>query len=219
MAIALDTSATSFINPGTSLTYSHTCTGSNLLLLVGVRGTSTNGSITGVTYNGVAMTEITRVLETGGNIYIYLFGLLAPSTGANNIVVSSSSNSLITAVSASFTGVKQSGLPDASTTNTGASPLTTSLTSIADNCWGILLAQDNNGLVTAGTGSTSIVQDNFNALELFRYSSNPITPAGNFSMEVTSSNTYATIIVSISPFVDAATSTVPTPQLLTLGVG
>lgn len=219
MAIAQDATSSGVVNPGTSLTYSHTCTGSNLILFVGVRGTSTNGSITGVTYNGVAMTEVARVLETGGNIYNYLFYLIAPATGTNNVVVSSNSNSLITAVSASFTGAKQSSQPDASGTNSGASPLTTSLTSVADNCWGIMLAQDNNGSLTAGTGATKIVQDTFNAMALLTYSSNPITPAGNFSMEVTSSNTYATIIVSISPFVDAATSTVPTPQLLTLGVG
>lgn len=218
MAIALDASSASFVNPGTSLTYSHTCTGSDLILLVGVRGTSTNGSITGVTYNGVAMTEVTRVLETGGNIYIYLFYLIAPATGANDIVISSSSSALITGVSASFTGVKQSGQPDAFDTNSGASPLTTSLTSVADNCWGIMLAQDNNGTVTAGTGSTSIVQDNFNALELFRYSSNPITPAGNFSMQVTGSNTYATIIVSIAPVAAGGTVT-PISTLALLGVG
>lgn len=58
MAIAFDATTTSSLGSAvTSITFSHTCTGSNRILFV---CTANNGgaNVTGVTYNGVAMTNI-----------------------------------------------------------------------------------------------------------------------------------------------------------------
>ena len=112
--IAFDAQAKSSTT-GTSLTYSHTTSGSNRMLIV---ASSSNGGdhITGVTYNAVAMTQVAK-LAVGAN-YLYLHYLIAPATGANNVVVSSGSSVVLVSCAASYTGVLQSGFPDSSATTT-----------------------------------------------------------------------------------------------------
>ena len=97
---------------GTSLTFSHTVSGSNRVLIVAA---SSNGGdhITGITYNAVAMTQQAK-LAVGTN-YVYLYYLIAPDTGAHDVVVSSGSSVVLVACAVSYTGVSQSGFPDAST--------------------------------------------------------------------------------------------------------
>ena len=58
--IAFDATANGQDSNVASLTWSHTCTGSDLVLIVGVstRGGDGDAVPTGVTYNGVAMTLI-----------------------------------------------------------------------------------------------------------------------------------------------------------------
>ena len=60
MAIAYNVASTGTYTGTSPLTWSHTCTGSNLILIVGVivESSSSNQNCTGVTYNGVAMTLI-----------------------------------------------------------------------------------------------------------------------------------------------------------------
>ena len=107
MAIALDVGTSGGNNGGgTSHTYSHTCTGSNLILFVGVSTNSSSDLITGVTYNSVAMTLVDKQAGTSTN-YSYLFYLINPATGANNVVVSASSSTTIYSGAVSYTGAKQ----------------------------------------------------------------------------------------------------------------
>ena len=86
MAIAIDasslTQSAGFTN---SVTVSHTCTGTDLILLVGIH--CRTDVVTGVTYNGTAMTFLGKNINSGvvGVQWYYLVG---PSTGANNVVVS-----------------------------------------------------------------------------------------------------------------------------------
>ena len=157
MAIAFDATAHGVANPGSSLTYAHTCTGSNLLLFVGIEGDSTNDIITGVTYNSVAMTRVDALpATTSGNRWFYLYYLVGPATGANNVVVSASSSIFISAVSASYTGAQQSGVPDSSNkggATTGTS-LSISTTTVADNCW--VVGYMNGAAAASASGGTTI---------------------------------------------------------------
>lgn len=200
MAIALDTTGGDAVTTGTSLTYSHTCTGSNLILLVDVWVTSTGSDVvTGVTYNSVSMTLVDK--QAVGSQYHYAYYLLGPATGAHNVVVSTSSSQTIGSSSISYTGVKQSGQPDASAkqvvgSSTGS---TTTLTTIADNCWTVLLTASNRN-ETASTGST--FRKGGVTINAYIFDSNGAkTPAGSTSM----STTHATgascgyIMVSIAP--------------------
>ncbi len=81
------------------------------------------------------MTLLKSVNYTSNISYAYIFGLLNPTIGSNNIVVSNVSTGF-SGFGLSYTGVKQSGLPDASNSfaNTGTSTNLT-LNVIANNCW------------------------------------------------------------------------------------
>lgn len=110
----LDASAISSVTSGSSATFAHTCTGSDLTLVVGVMiGDSDNTigkTITGVTYNSVAMTSIgvTRGFSNTGTGIVYMFYLGNPATGANNVVVtfntSLDAGDRVTSISSSYTG-------------------------------------------------------------------------------------------------------------------
>lgn len=173
MAIALD--AVSALNntnwtAGSSHTWSHTCAGSDRYLVVGFFTYGAGDTVTGVTYNGVSMTRIQ--LMFGNPSMVCLYGLIAPSTGANNIVVSlSGSNNYCAGGGVSYTGCNQTSQPNASGTNnpTGTA-LTQQLTTTVDGCWlgGIFRREDSNAVTR--TGGT------------YRYG---YTPAGGISYDDT----------------------------------
>lgn len=139
-SIAFDTvNGGASVNPGTSVSWTHTMgTGAHGLLLVAVFSTSGGSDdVTGATYDGVAMSLLGSRVQVPGDRWMSLWGLLAPATGANTVVVSASSSGVIAGSSISYTGVEQSGLPDASTTNTASATqsISTALTPAANNCW------------------------------------------------------------------------------------
>lgn len=143
---------------GTSSTIAHTCSGNNRLLVVGV-GTDASGDvITGVTYNGVAMTLVDKQQMAGAATrYAYLFYLLNPDSGTNDIVISASPSHNIRSDHASYTGVKQTGQPDASSkaTNASTTDLTNSTTVVLPDSWIVSFGQAINAVPVAGTGLTS----------------------------------------------------------------
>lgn len=149
MAIAFDSAASKSQDSSTTNTFAHTCAGSNRIILVGCM--TTNGTITGVTYNGVSLTQAIDN-TTGGSTFnhIYLFYLIAPATGTNNVIVTSSGSGSVYAASASYTGVAQTspidGTSATTTTTTGA--FSKSVTTSVANDWII-------GYVGAGNYSTS----------------------------------------------------------------
>lgn len=204
MAIAFDAATTPVNNSNsTSLTFSHTCTGSNRALFVAT-GLHTSDVVTGVTYGGVAMTLMGKV--TNGR-WVYIYGLLNPASGANDVVVTcSSAADFLGATAMSYTGVLQSGLPDAVNTFTGNSTtITTSLTSVADNCW-FLVAGRMGPNATASTNTT--YRGNMNdTWEVVGDSNGPKTPAGSFSMTSTSSsaNPWNVVMLSVAPAPPAST--------------
>jgi hypothetical protein len=69
-------------------TWSHTCTSASYLYVVIGAGDTT----TGVTYNGVAMTNISEDLSTVCGAYISSWYLASPAAGANDIVATHSSS-------------------------------------------------------------------------------------------------------------------------------
>jgi len=159
MALAYDNS-TDMGSPvsASSYTFSHTINGvSNLILLVGVQVESGSDSVTGITYNGVSMTRAKLQVSVNSDETLYLYYLIAPATGANNVVISLSSSILAKAVAASYTGAKQSGQPDSSSgaTNASANTLTLTTTVVAANCW--LVGYGGfaaGGTISAGAGTT-----------------------------------------------------------------
>jgi len=99
MAIAFDATTDGGNTTATSLTYSHTCTGSNRILFVSVIGAIGSDNVTGATYAGAAMTLVDKQASARST---YLFYLIAPATGANNVVVSAGSSSFIWSAAAPY---------------------------------------------------------------------------------------------------------------------
>ena len=206
MAIAFDTITTPANVTATSLTFSHTTTGANRILFVGIL-TGGGDIVTGVTYAGVSMTLVNKNILASGNV-IYLYVLVAPASGANNVVVSQSASAFLDAAAISYTGAKQSGQPDANTTGAGTgTSLTTTLTTIADNSWTVEIFRDPNlnQIPTAGAGTT--LRNNTQYVSILD-SNGPKTPAGSTSLiaNVTSSSTdLGTVMASFAPAINNQT--------------
>lgn len=213
MAIAFDaTSGGRLTPPGTSYTLSHTCSGTNRILFVGAG--SLNDTITSVTYGGTSMTLVAKSSYPGsGRIGTALYYLINPASGANNIVVSSSASDNITIAAASYTGAKQSAQPDAnSTTNNAASSVTGSVTTVADNCWLVMAAVNDQNNFTAGSGTTMRQTDpNYSIGD----SNAAKTPAGSHSLtfNISPSASNGAVIASFSP----ATASAPSTDALMFG--
>lgn len=204
MAIAFDAVTNSEPASTTSpLTFSHTCTGSDLILLVGITILSNGGpDITGVTYAGVPMTQaVANTTDSNEDMYIYY--LLNPATGANNVSISWSGTHTVAARAVSYTGVKQSGQPDASNSGhtTAGTSLAVSVTTVADNSWIVGFARNPTG-GTAGAGANTIKRNtDTTATAILEYSANPKTPAGAQTTTATNSASgrMAYLVVSIAP--------------------
>lgn len=160
MAIAFD--AVTFATPaaGTTPTYSHTCSGNNRILFVSivVYGGDTD-RINSVTYGGVAMTELIQVQGNLGGTIHHLYYLVAPASGANNVIINASTSISVDTHAASYTGVRQtSPVPTFDGFNTiggSASIITLDLTTTEANCWLVGGGWENLGsTITGGTGTT-----------------------------------------------------------------
>lgn len=194
MAIAFDSSSAGNATNVSSLTYTHTVvSNSNGVILVGVELVDSNSrTITGITYNGVAMTEISAIspYTPAGGRYHGMWYLFAPATGANSVVVTLSgavSNNIVSA-SLAYTGVLQSGLPDASVKTFNASvssgsSLTATLTSVASSCWLAGFGTNEQSTpTTAGTNTTKRSSSAYGNCFVVGFDSNAARTAGSNSI-------------------------------------
>jgi hypothetical protein len=202
--IAFDASAEGTATTNATLTFAHTCTGNDLILIVAVVDQDHN--TTGVTYNGVAMTAINNGAQ--GDSLWYLVG---PATGSNNVVVTrSGAGDLFNAASSSYTGVDQSSPIDSSNTGNSLSrPLTITTTVVASGCWLVGMAANFN----AGTSESPITSNKttrknpafidtgaYKALNIC--DTNGTVATGNQSIEFTGGGTITNLygcIASINP--------------------
>lgn len=200
MAIAFDAATDSSVT-GTSLTFSHTCTGSDRVLFVAMQYVS--NTITGVTYNGVSMTlEVQR----NGTNRAAIYSLINPATGANNVVVSSSSSQQMQACAMSYTGANQTPADLIKATvdraATGTSDIQT-VTTTVNGCWQIGTCGIQRP-TTASTGATERQSGNIWGSSFA--DSNGSFVAGNNSMTFTyASITQDSIGLAFAPVAAANT--------------
>lgn len=162
MAIAYDSFSSGKSNSTASLTVSHTCSGSDRILLV---QTMCNGAFTtGVTYNGTAMTLLLQDKNGGGGgSGTGVYYLINPDSGTHDIVASLSTNYIVL-TAASYTGVDQASFPDGSSkedypADNGANQSNT-ITPINNNCWVVGGAFVNaNAATSGGTDTTLRISD------------------------------------------------------------
>lgn len=159
MAVTFDavgpSSAGTSIN-STTLSWSHTCSGTERLLTVGVAvsGGITTNSIT-ATYNSVSMTSAGRVFSNNQNDgWVELFYLVAPATGSNTVLVTCDVTRTLIGGSVSFNGVDQSTPVDTAVTGFDDGTPAPSLT--VSSATGDMVVD----AVCTGTGVTSSSQTN-----------------------------------------------------------
>lgn len=149
---------------GTTITWNHTCTGTNRYLAVDVGILSAGASVVSVTYNGVNLTIIkaqTTVTALGD---VECWGLANPASGTNSIVVTISGSGLVAGGQAvSYTNVDQTVPTEAAAgnqaTNVGATDATVSVTTITDQDWIHAAVIANDPTITANQISRSNVTD------------------------------------------------------------
>lgn len=195
----------------TSLSWNHTMgAGANGILWVSV-WTGITSNISGVTFNGSPLTayKTQQVKSTGGTSFQSVYYILGPASGTHSVVVSLSATDNVFGSSGSWTGVNQAA-PDSFALHVsadGATTLTTSNTTVADNCWVVCFEQgfssDNSG-PAAGAGSTVRVTDNSGLGVSGIFDSNGVVhPAGSYSMTTTrvgsASDKIGHILVGIAP--------------------
>lgn len=212
MAIAFDNS-TSASGTLTSTSFSYTCSGSDRLLVLFLDRWTTSGYPSTVSYNGVAMTLLgEHSIRRRWTVYY----LINPDSGANTFVLSGLPYAHYTLSLVSYTGVKQSSFPDASdfTQQGTGTAVSTSLTTVADNCWvisGSLIEANVAGEPAAGTATTRRTGTNrsANSASISAFDNNAAkTPAGSVSLEGTSavSRTQNFLTISIAPSTATATN-------------
>lgn len=195
---AIATDATASGTYGASpRTHSHTCTGSDLILMMA--GFSF-GSGTTSTYNSVSMTNLgTYAYGTRNGCLNYL---LNPATGANNLVFTPGGDGI--AVTSSYTGVAQTGQPDATintqTTGAGtATSLTATVTVIATGSWLMAGTICEGAALTAGTGATLRITGTNPAVAFFDSNGAPGTGSQSMTVNESPASQLAMGMVSIAP--------------------
>lgn len=183
MAIAYDAtgagSATS-----TSCTYSHTCGASAKILVVGVNcyrgGSAVTDDVTGVTYNGTAMTYVTKVTATANQIS-YIYYLANPDTGsAYNVVVSKTTGSdTIRSCSASYDDAVAIGAYGTNTA-TSSNSVAKAVTTLNDNAWMVSFTFNDGNTCQADTGTTA--RNTSLTYAAIGDSGSAITPTQSYSM-------------------------------------
>jgi len=215
MAIAFDTASNgTYGATAASISWSHTCSGSNRLLIVCVgEDYAINGGnpITGVTYNGVAMTLWKRQLALSSVNYASVWYLVAPATGTNTITVTGSISNTweLAGCSASYTGVDQTTPLTNSTDSTYSGGTTPSVTLTPTNSgsWVGACIGNRGGAKSAGASTTERAEESNSQAAI--YDNNlAITPSASttINMVQTTDSGLAVMGYAIKPFVVPATT-------------
>lgn len=204
-AIAFDAKSdagTPVANGGSSWTasWSHTCTGSNLSLVVGTLYSTTSAAVNVATYNSVTMTNgINRV-----DVYrISLDYLGSPSTGSHTVTISGNASvgNLYTGGAISFSGSNDYSPLDGTGFSTNTTDTTTTTT--YNNTFIIDATIVNNGPgITKGSGQTNVFNYNVPAAKDFAMSYKQFATAGSCSMSWTGagSNSRNAVAIGIAEY-------------------
>lgn len=149
--ISFDAFTESLLNATTN-SFSHTVgtTSPSRILVVGIWIQNDGDVLTGITYNSVAMTLMTKAAV--GSDYLYLYYLTNPSTGANtvNATRTGSAANGFNVFASSYYSAKQIGQPD--NTNSASSLSLTLAANSGD--WIVTMGRATGGNLTSGTNNT-----------------------------------------------------------------
>lgn len=216
MAIAFDAFGSGTVISGTSISYSHTTTGSDIVLvaaLVEVTGTTKRSGAP--TYNGGAMTQIgSDFVWSTGNRLITFWYVLNPATGSNTVACSFGSSGTAGLATMTYTGCDTSSQPDNSAFQSsggiGGTTYTSDVTSSANNCWHVAFFTGNSGTPSAGASTTERgTSSTFSGKILGGYDGNAaITPAGasTLNFNISATTTRVAVGATLKPLASASSN-------------
>src|SRR3990167_3702009 len=200
--------AQSTSGPGTTITNSLDAgSDANRVLICGVTGHTTSDEMTAATYNGVSMTKIGVVKNPGdGARYIYLWMLVNPASGTNDLVYTNNSSVFCFSGATVLSGVSAEDTTASAKTKTATSGSTYnhSITTVADNCWLVGFTSNNGNNISAGANTTlreasaSAVRSDTNAAQ---------TPAGAYDLNWSATSAeWASVVTAVAPVVVTTSS-------------
>lgn len=207
-AIAFDNSTTNHTTASASATFALTVgAGSDRVLFVGFTANKSSiPAISSVTYAGVSMTASAfspQALPSDTTVQVYLYYLLNPTSGSNNVVITfGSSLDEINSNAVAYSGV--GGVEEAAHINgTGTSATVTTVTT-ADLSWIVgVFRNNNNGDGSAGAGTTK--RSFVSGQNGFYDSGGPLSPTGSYSIISTfGSAQYGALGMTMTPAVPSA---------------
>lgn len=195
--IAFDAASNSgYKAASSSYSWSHTCTGNDRYLVVGISMLSLAQTVSGITYNSIAMTLLGSRNSITGACRVELWGLLAPSLGTNTIAVTLTGAIASAGNASSYTRVHQTspieGFNSAQATNVGAADATVNVTTVADNDWCVDVIATDDGSITVGAGQTQAGNVTGAGGSGAMSYEGPKTPAGSVTMSWTGVGALAT---------------------------
>lgn len=194
-----------------SVTYPVTVASGDTLLWVSNFNTG-GDTLSSLDFNGVAMTQVTKVNLPAKSEWIYLYYQTNPPVGTFNVGIGYTASIIMRSNAGTYSGTATTGIPQASTTNTAtaSTSVTTHLTTTTDNSWVVMTAYADGGSIWGSTGATT---RNVQATALALLDSGgPKTPAGVVSMTATS--TSGTWGVIMAAFGEPVSSSLGTGQLI-----
>jgi hypothetical protein len=223
--IAFDnvSSTTSTNNP---MTLGHTIGGgTNRLLVVGISAECNEGiTVTGVTYNGQALTKAASVQADTGTVGTadlwYLLEAGLPAAGTYNVQVTTSGYTAKSVGAISLAGVAQQA-PEASNTNTNVGPdyISTSITTLTDGAWVVdVVEQGNAGAFTPDGGQTEQYDVQASSSTGAASTKEMATAGATSTGWSASANRLAHVVAAFAPGTVTATCSSITGEILTLQI-
>lgn len=222
MAIAIGSNSSSFTKSAsgvTSLTFAYDCGSASNRYLVVFVGDVSGDSVTGVTYNGVSMTQLGKANRGPSDTTTlegYIYGLHAPATGSNNVVITrSSTTNWIEGGAILLTDAKQETAASAGTFFSGdatGGSKNKDITTVEANTAVVGFIANDNGATAMSTGGTSLFIGDAggfgDAFRVFQSSTFPVAAIGAYNVAWTqnSAGSWWFMAVSIAPAPAAATS-------------
>jgi len=129
-AVAVDTTSTGTVSSNSVVTWSHTVSGANTLLICSAH-ISSGGAVSAFTFNSVALTAKATRASSASNYLVEMWFLIAPASGTHTVslTLASGADNLVGGCT-SFTGADQTTPLGSASTNTNNDDLETSPPSI-----------------------------------------------------------------------------------------
>lgn len=187
-SVSASSEATTGNSTAASLTWAHVSVGGNRTLVVEV-STQQDQTISGITYNGDALTQAASHTRVTGNLRTEIWYKIAPDLGTNNIIITMSGAAYISATALTIVDTDQTAPVPASTADADGSSTAPSVafTTTADNSLIIDSLSTANDPITETPGSGQYVQQEViaSATRQIVTSIKPRTTAGATTMSYT----------------------------------